>query len=166
MYRKILVPLDGSSLAEKALAPALDLARLASAEIVLVRASDQAALMVPMSGPYPPGPLPMDLVTRLRHEAERYLASVAQTVREAGLVVTWQVQEGHPAEVVLETARSEGADLIVMASHGRTGLSRFLLGSVAEKVLRRASCQVLLVPARVGEPIESERAASDSAAVL
>jgi nucleotide-binding universal stress UspA family protein len=133
----ILVPLDGSALAEAALAPAVDLARDYKAKLVLVRAAE--AQSFPMADPTA---AQVDAV----RAAEAYLAGVHARLTAAGLAdVETAVWYGPPAEAIAEAARYRVADLIVMSSHGRTGLGRLVLGSVAESVLRGTETPIFLV---------------------
>jgi nucleotide-binding universal stress UspA family protein len=137
----ILVPLDGSILAESALAPAVDLARDHGARLVLLRAAEAHAL--PMADPTEAQ------VTAVR-TAEEYLAEVRERVLKTGVTqVDTSVWYGPPTEAIVEAAGFRGVDLIVMSSHGRTGLGRLVLGSVAETVLRATRVPIFLI--RPGE---------------
>lgn len=135
MIRTILAPLDGSDLAERALPEVCRLAREEAAAIVLVR----VVRAVP-SG---------DLLAydAAMTAAEDYLDRVAEHVRVQGLTVRTDVFVGNPAEGIALATLVHGADVIVMATHGRSGLGRVVLGSVAERVLHEASAPVLLVRA-------------------
>jgi nucleotide-binding universal stress UspA family protein len=149
--QRILVPLDGSQLAQQMVRPAADLAGAMSAEILLVRVV--APILVPsLVGE---GGVDMGLVEeleRLDEEekrwcrlAEKYLDYIAAPLRERGLKVSTRVVlNEHPAEAIRETAEEEGIDLIALATHGRSGLSRLILGSVADKVVRGGSLPVLV----------------------
>jgi nucleotide-binding universal stress UspA family protein len=135
---RILVPLDGSLLAEIALECALDLARGASSTVVLLRAAEAHHLLGD----------PTDAQVSVVAEAEDYLATTAQRLREQGVrQVETSVWYGPPAESIVEAARLRKADLIVMSSHGRSGLGRLILGSVAESVLRSMDTPILLIRA-------------------
>lgn len=137
----ILVPLDGSALAETALTPAVELARLHGAKLVLLRAAEAHTL--PLADPV------QAQVAAVR-EAEDYLAVVRGRLAAGGLVdVETSAWYGAPAEAIVEAARFRAVDLIVMSSHGRTGLGRLVLGSVAETVLRGTRVPILLI--RPGE---------------
>jgi nucleotide-binding universal stress UspA family protein len=137
----ILVPLDGSILAESALTPAVDLARDHRARLVLLRAAEAHPL--PMTDPTEAQ------VTAVR-TAEEYLAGVRERVLQAGVAdVDTSVWYGPATEAIVEAARFRAADLIVMSSHGRTGLGRLVLGSVAETVLRSTRVPIFLI--RPGE---------------
>lgn len=148
MYRRIVVPLDGSALAEAALPQAIDLARLTGVPLHLLRVVDY--LRLERYGPYALAleysPVEPVLATE-QTEATGYLSEVAERLTDDGLTVASEVRQGRVAREVVAAATP--GDVIVMASHGRGGLSRWLLGSVAEDVLRHATVPVLLVRAGV-----------------
>ena len=124
MYDCFLVPLDGSPLAECACAPAAELARQCSAEIVFLRVcSDNAELS----------------------KAVDYLERVSREAGKEGLKVRGEAYLGEPTSRIVQAAREESVDLIIMSSHGRTGLARSVFGSVAESVMRQSSCPVMVV---------------------
>jgi nucleotide-binding universal stress UspA family protein len=141
---KILVPLDGSSRAAVAIDTAIDLAA-APCSLVLIRAAEAHAL---------PGVDPTEMQVNVVREAEEYLASVKDDLAKRGITnVETSVWYGAPAHAIIEGARLQKADLIVMSSHGRSGLGRLILGSVAESVLRGTTVPVCIV--RVpGAPLE------------
>ena len=147
MFNKILVPLDGSELAERALEPAFALARQAEGEVLLVRASAPERILIPdlhTSGGY--GLLwPDQSLERAEEEAAEYLKSLRAVRAPRDLPVRAQVFEGAVAEVIVDTAVAEKAGLIVMSSHGYSGITRWVLGSVAERVLGGAPCPVLVI---------------------
>ncbi len=135
--KTILVPLDGSTLAEGALSPAVDLARDYGSRLVLMRAAE--AHTTPMADP-------TEAQVQVVRSAERYLAEARDRVTRAGVAgVEVSVWYAPPAEAIVDAARMRGADLIVMSSHGRSGLGRIVLGSVAETVLRSTEVPVLLI---------------------
>lgn len=134
MFTHILVPLDGSPHSEKALAPALELARLCQARVTLLRAFQVPGLARHERPEY-------DRATEQRIVSD-YLGEVAH---ELNVEVGTEVVEGHAAVAILEAVERLGADLVVMCTHGRTGLGRWVIGSVAEKVMRHAVCKVMLV---------------------
>jgi nucleotide-binding universal stress UspA family protein len=146
--KKIMVPLDGSRLAEMALAEAFQFARQ-GATLLLMRAAEAARL---------PAADPTESQVTVVQEAEGYLASVAERARKAGARhVETSVWYGPPAESIIDAARVRGIDLIVMSSHGRSGLGRLVLGSVAETVLRGATTPILLLrdhPSPIMTPAE------------
>jgi nucleotide-binding universal stress UspA family protein len=135
---RILVPLDGSALAESALASAMDLARPSGATLLLVRAAEAHVL---------PGVDRVEAQVDVVREAETYLGRVADGLRRDGLRVEPSVWYGPAAAGIVEAARLRGADLIVMTTHGRSGLGRLILGSVAESVLRGTTTPILLLRA-------------------
>lgn len=142
--RRVLVPLDGSELAEGALTPAVRVARQVEASLELLRVVNPAMLT---ESPYIPA-TPEDseeYAARQRKEAQSYLTGVAERLRADGVeVAEVGVHDGAPASTILGRAAA-GADLIAMATHGRGGLKRWLVGSVSDKVLRGADVPVMLV---------------------
>ncbi|RMG45174.1 MAG: universal stress protein [Acidobacteria bacterium] len=172
----ILVPLDGSDLARRALPLASSLAERLDAKLVLFSVAQPSGLefvwcgeaALPLAGE--PGAAPAE---ELAEEAERvaraHLEAEAARLRGEGREVECRIGRGEPAPAITATADETGALLVVMATHGRGGVSRWALGSVADKVLRRASCPVLLVragmarvggpPRRILVPLDGSRAA-------
>jgi nucleotide-binding universal stress UspA family protein len=142
----ILVPLDGSLLAERALPEAIDIAHDSGATLVLLRAAEAHTL--------PPAD-PTEAQVAVVRKAEEYLAAVTERVKTAGVnSVEPSVWYGPPAEAIIDCARFRNADLIVMTTHGRSGLGRLVLGSVAETVLRSTTTPILLVREREA-PVET-----------
>ena len=133
---RILVPLDGSELAAKALPVAEGLCRQLSAQLDLVSIVPPTVLPYIGGGPYIPGDVYMRIDTERAQEAEKYLVSTAATMRERGIHSQARLGRGDPASGVLDTAKEIGTMLIVMTTHGRTGLARFALGSVADRLVR------------------------------
>ena len=145
--KKILVPLDGSSLGEAAIDAAIYLAA-APFSLALLRAAEAPAL---------PGVDPTEMQVQVIREAEEYLASVQDRLVKRGFAnVDTGVWYGPAAAAIIEGARLKKADLIVMSSHGRSGLGRLILGSVAESVLRGTTVPVCIVRAP-GAPVEAPR---------
>jgi nucleotide-binding universal stress UspA family protein len=136
MYHTILVPLDGSAFSERALPMATALAQTMSAQLVLVRAASASVF---------PGADPTEAQCQAVEEAEAYLWAVATGLSEQGLSVEVAVPYGDAAESILLEIGLHGADLVVMGTHGRSGLGRWIYGSVAEQVLARSPAPVLLV---------------------
>jgi nucleotide-binding universal stress UspA family protein len=149
-YGRILVPLDGSLLAEEVLPHVVSLARRYGAAVELVRAyapppsllAASAASSLPGTGPVLD---PAPFIAAGKQEADVYLARVAARLEAAGVAVERRRPDGSPGESVVAVAREGGADLIAMTTHGRGGLGRLVLGSVADYVLQHAPCPVLLV---------------------
>jgi len=140
MYKKILIPLDHSFGTENALKIVVDLARANGSVVRLLHVTRRPAAVVVNGRVVAYADQESE---RLKYEAEVYLREVAR--RLAGFAVEYAVRFGDAAEEIIEEARESGADLIAMATHGRTGVSRLLLGSVAEAVLRRSEVPVVLV---------------------
>jgi nucleotide-binding universal stress UspA family protein len=134
----ILVPLDGSSLAEAALPKALELAETSGARVLLLRAAEAHTLM-PRD--------PTEPQVKAVSEAEGYLARVQKrlTRRRGRVTVETAVWYGPAARAIVEAARIRKVDQIVMTTHGRSGVRRLLLGSVAESVLRGTTTPLLLL---------------------
>lgn len=133
--RKILVPLDGSPLAEEVLPQIKDLARSLDAEIILLRVA-----MIP----YLPGTDPRELEQKAAAGAHLYLEVKRRELEAEGFRVETVVRSGEAAEEIVEQAEAFGADLIAMVTHGRSGFKRWLMGSVAEKVLHGSDVPVLV----------------------
>lgn len=133
----VLVPLDGSPLAEAALPTALEiLGDNPGASLVLLRAAEASSL---------PGADPTEAQIEVVREAEYYLESVAARLAERGAKVRTSVWYGPAAPAIVEAAYVLKADVIVMSTHGRSGLGRLILGSVAESVLRGTRTPILLL---------------------
>jgi nucleotide-binding universal stress UspA family protein len=144
MFKKILVPLDGSDLAKRTLAPAMDLAQPVNGKVFLVSASVPKHVAVAESAV--PG---MPLIEEPHEKSHEKLTAHLHMVRAAythpDVTIRTEVIPGDAASVIVDTAEAQEVDLIAMSTHGRTGLSRWVLGSVTEKVLRSAPCPVLVV---------------------
>lgn len=135
--KRILVPLDGSLLAEAVLPIAEEWAKEEEAEVVLLRA---------VRAHHVPGRDDVDAETEAVAEGETYLKGIAERLERRGLKqVRWVVWYSEPAEAIIHAVGVYGVDLIAMATHGRSGLSRLLLGSVAEAVVRAAPVPVLMI---------------------
>jgi nucleotide-binding universal stress UspA family protein len=142
MYKTIMVPLDGSPFGERALPLACELATRMNGRIVLVRATTAAAF---------PGIDPTDAQVRAVADAESYLSGVAQRVSQQRVDVDYSVACEPAEKCILLEAELHRADLIVMCSHGRSGLGRWIYGSVANAVLAKSLVPVILVRP-TGEP--------------
>jgi nucleotide-binding universal stress UspA family protein len=141
MYKKILVPLDGSELAVKALDHAEKLAKTFDAEIILF----QVVPFMPIYGS-PELVTPLIIDEKQKETAERYLTDLAEEMKKRGHKVSAVVKTGQQVAVeIIDFAKEIKADLIVMCTHGRSGITRWVLGSVAHKVLTRAETPILLI---------------------
>jgi nucleotide-binding universal stress UspA family protein len=146
MYKRILIPLDGSQLSECSLEHAKAIAVGCQVpEVVLLR------VVTPLS-PYVVGAIAQagDTILRkaeLRNQTEvkDYLNKVGDDLRKADIVVQVVSRDGSPAEEILDYAKNNEVDLIIMTTHGRSGPSRWLIGSVADKVIRNATVPVLMI---------------------
>jgi nucleotide-binding universal stress UspA family protein len=142
--RQILVPLDRSPLAEAILAPATELASLAGAELMLVE------VILPLASPLqsqsaPPARLDAELTSLRRKEAADYLSNLTEECLKAGVKATYSAPLAtNVADTILELAESAMVGMIALATHGRGGVKRLALGSVADKVVRAASRPVLV----------------------
>ncbi len=147
MLKHVLVPLDGSKLAEEAIPHALNIIG-AEGKITLVSAVEVPD--VPIYGYYPPATVPdyetakSDLLPYARH----YLEGIAENLTKQQIDVAIEARVGEPADVISETAEKYQVDAIVMSTHGRSGLSRWLFGSVTNKVLSAKPCPVYVVPSK------------------
>ena len=140
----IIHPTDFSDAAGGAEHQAVRLARALSAELILLHVLAE----LPLAGMQLPGtPDNESIRARHRQEAEKALRARDSVIRELGVSVRWIVREGAPAEAIVRAAVEERADLIVIGTHGRSGLDRLLIGSVADRVVRRAPCPVMTVRA-------------------
>jgi len=140
-YQKILVPLDGSELGEAALAHVMYLALLSGADVTLLYVVPTIEDVIGGS-PSIPIDVQWDFLSAKGHQ---YLAGVVQRSGWGTSKVRVVVETGNVAEVILTVATREQMDLIAMSTHGRSGVSRWLLGSVAQKVVHAASTPVLLI---------------------
>jgi nucleotide-binding universal stress UspA family protein len=145
MYSTILVPLDGSERAEAILPHVKDLAKHYDATVVFMRVVEPVPLNVGLEGAYT---VLWEESERRTNQAESYLAGLESQYREQGIKVRTYVAHGSAVEAITEAAKEKGADLIAMASHGRTGLSQVFYGSVAAGVLHRIDRPLLLIRSR------------------
>ena len=141
MYRQILVPLDGSKTAENALPYARLLAAKLALPVQLI-----SVVEIPVSANAEKTLYLGSLIERAVATSQEYLSKVAKTF--AGVNVTIAVDKGKPEEIILARAEADEKILIAMATHGRSGISRWLLGSIAEKIVREAKNPVFLVRAQ------------------
>ncbi|QLK25481.1 universal stress protein [Natrinema zhouii] len=147
MYEKILVPTDGSETAEKAVEHALDLAEQYGAEVHALYVLDTNAMSLSLGGEQ------LDRIEQgnygemdeVRERADSATGFVADRAAERGLEVVEHVSAGRPHSMIANYADKNGIDLVVMGSHGRSGVKRALLGSVTERTLRSTSVPILVV---------------------
>ena len=147
---KILVPLDGSECGEAALPSVAEMAASYKAqggvEVVLLQVITQLNHWSPQNASeilyilYSP-----EEMDRIRQHSQRYLEQAAAHLREKGITVSTKVCTGNAAEQIINTCKECGANLIAMSTHGRSGISRWAMGSVTDKVLREGSIPTLVV---------------------
>ena len=142
--RSILLPTDFSECASHALSYATGLARDAGAKIVCVHVIEPVMPTVGYTGITEPLPI-ADISEQMEDSATRELPKIAGCEECAGLEIEEVIAHGDPATEIVRAASEHGVDLIVISSHGRTGLGRILFGSTAEAVVRHAPCPVLVV---------------------
>ncbi len=146
MYQKIIVPLDGSKLAECVLPHVQTLAHTCEiADVVLVRVAEPVQTVVADYALKQVDVASLDAENKA--DAEKYLAEMAKHVTLNGTHVQTKVLTGHAAESIADFAAENGADVIVLATHGRSGVKRWVLGSTADKILRSACVPVMMVRA-------------------
>jgi nucleotide-binding universal stress UspA family protein len=147
-YQHILVPLDSSELAELALDDALSIASLSGAEVTLLHVATPIEKVIAADTDHP---VFVDQQWDERKMLARdYLDKICSRLDCKNVTVHTEVAMGMPAETIIEYTHDHPIDLIVMATHGRSGLQRWVYGSVADKVLRGANVPTLLVRARTG----------------
>jgi nucleotide-binding universal stress UspA family protein len=146
MYKTILVPLDGSKRAETVLSHVEELAQRCEAEVVLFTVAELPSFAVGSEGV--PVSLYRQELEQTDGEAEAYLKAIQGEFREKGIKARTRVAHGSVVQAILDASEEENADLIALASHGRTGLPRVFYGSVAAGVLHRADRPLLLVRAQ------------------
>lgn len=144
-YSKVLVPLDGSSGAEKALQHAIPLAHLLGADCHLVRVCAPVPVLAAPGPMVIPPIAPETVLAQESEQAEEYLAEVQSRVRFAGVSCTHSVCQGPKLQMLLDEIDSHEADLVVVTSHGRSGIPRLFLGCTAEELSRDCRCPVMIV---------------------
>jgi nucleotide-binding universal stress UspA family protein len=141
MYKKILVPLDGSPLAEAALPHAEAIAKAEGAEIVLLRIP-----LVPAAEMFTREPsIALKIHDEEEAEAEKYINTKMVDLKKHNVKVTALTQDGPVPDTILAVAEETEADMIAMSTHGRTGVKRWLMGSVADRVVHHAHVPVMLI---------------------
>ena len=147
-FGRILVPLDGSDLAEEALSIAIELADKFDSQVILLRVLD---IPLPLSpSPYPEERWAHEALQYTYRHAQLYLDEHSQLLTDKAIPVRVLIREESPADEILLVAVAEDVDVIVMTSHGMGGPSRWPSGSVAAKVMQMSPCPVLLVRKDMG----------------
>ncbi|MDO8886030.1 universal stress protein [Candidatus Oleimmundimicrobium sp.] len=138
---KILFPTDGSKTAERAREFAVNIAKATSAKIIVLSV---APTPTTLSGFQPA------IASRFESELKNKMMEIAKTAKkkilDEGVKADFKVVSGDPSDRIVELAEEEKVDAIVMGTHGTTGLARFFIGSVADRVVRKAHCPIVLVP--------------------
>ena len=148
MYRKILVPLDGSELAECVLPHVIDVAKGSEgSKVILFRVCETPAILADYPSDLRPGweEHVKEETAHDRQQCKLYLDDTEKRLSQAGLNVTTESGLGHAAELIVDYAVQNGVDLIIMASHGRSGIMRWAYGSTADKVLQASTVPVMMV---------------------
>lgn len=153
-HKRALVALDGSSAGEAVMKFLMEIAGPLDMTVLLLN------VLEPFTPAVADGTVMIDDLHARRREAEEYLAPIAAMLRSQGVDAAWAVRHGRAADEILAAADESGADLIAMATHGRTGLGRLLFGSVAEAVLRRAAVPVFMI--RQPHTVEAAPAAREA----
>ena len=144
--KHILVPTDFSEYADYALDYAIELAQALQARLTVLYVFHLSSLAL---GEAPPTVLD-DTLTAMETKAQQQTQMALTRVQNSGLQGDSVIVEGIPSQMIIETAESKDVDLIVIGTHGRTGLTHILMGSVAEEVVRLAPCPVLVTRGRLG----------------
>ncbi|MGC9517198.1 MAG: universal stress protein [Methanomicrobiales archaeon] len=148
MYKKILLPTDGSKYADKAAQHAMWIASKSGAEIIVLTVLETSSL-----AGLPAEDLIVKIKEMLKEEGKRSLEKISNVLSEEesheksdkDVKITLETKEGAPADEILKIIKEEGVDLVIMGTSGKHGLDRFLLGSVAEKVVRSSECPVMVI---------------------
>jgi nucleotide-binding universal stress UspA family protein len=149
MFKRILIATDGSKFSEKAAKVGIELAKLSGGKVIIVYIADiskyisSAGLIAPFGGVSPDAI--DDVVASIRETGEKATLQVNELARASGIISERQIVEGNPASEILRIAEDDKIDVIVMGSIGKTGLEKFLMGSVAEKVVHNSKLPVLIV---------------------
>ena len=143
MFKHILVALDGSECSHKALDVAVQLAKEQGARCTVCTVVDVVRAAASMT--FATGDLVSEWIATLNSEARQIEIEAISKYKESEVTIETLVLEGYPSSALLDVAKNKEADLIVMGSHGRTGLKRLWLGSVAESVVQEATIPVMIV---------------------
>lgn len=140
MYKKILLPTDGSKFANNAANHGLYLAEKSGAEIIVLSVIENSFV-----NSIPLGEDTMDIENLLKEDCEKNLESFKELSKTSNnLNISYLIKQGSPAKVILEVADTENVDLIIVGSSGKSNFDKFLMGSVADKLVKSAHCPVLV----------------------
>ena len=146
MYKRILVPLDGSPLSEAVLPHAQSLAQSEGAELILLRVAVNPGAEFSFSDPA----LASELIKAMETESKMYLQNLCSNLQSAGVRAAYLMRDGPIAETILEVSSAMKADIIAMSTHGRSGLQRWLMGSIADRIVHHSPVPVLLIRPHIG----------------
>jgi len=149
MFERILIATDGSKFGEKAAKVGIELAKLSGGKVIVVYVADirkyiSSAGLIPPFGGVSPDAID-NVVASIREAGEKAIHQVTELARASGVTSETLIVEGNPPSEILRIAEDEKIDTIVMGSIGKTGLEKFLMGSVAEKVVHNSKLPVLIV---------------------
>jgi len=139
--KKIVYPTDGSKTAKKAIKTVVEIAKATDAKCLVLSVADLGSRWVP-SG------MESKMDRELRKQAKKLAIEAARKLEREGVATKVETAAGNPSEEIVKLVEREKADLIIMGTHGLTGLARVVIGSVADHVIREANCPVMLVPLR------------------
>ena len=155
MFKRILVPLDGSRFASRSLKYAVEIAQKFNAEIALIQVEKPATAIAASDGPQPDIKSPaaakiaiqiaLDEDKRNLSKAKRYLSRKARDIKAKKIACSYNAYIGNPAESIILYSRRKKIDLIIMTSHGKSGIVRAVMGSVADEVVRKSGKPVLVI---------------------
>ena len=152
MLKHLLVPLDGSKLAEEAIPYAREIIAPDN-RITLVYAVEIPEII---NNYYPSLTIDKEGIKNQQiASANHYLAEMAADLKKEGIYTQFEATIGDPANIIKEAAERLGVDAIVMSSHGRSGIGRFLFGSVTNKILETKVCPVFVIPSKASVPVEA-----------
>jgi nucleotide-binding universal stress UspA family protein len=153
MFKRLLVPLDGSRFASRALRYATEVAQRFGAEVVLIEVIKAATSVIDAGAPVGVSPVGSEIAVQAALEADkrnaarakRYLSGKVRTMRSRHIQSSYQVLLGDTAHSIIEFSEKENIDLVVMTTHGKSGLRRAVMGSVADVVIRESGKPVLVI---------------------
>jgi nucleotide-binding universal stress UspA family protein len=153
MFKRLLVPLDGSRFASRALRYAAEVAQRFSAEVILIQVINPATSVIDAGAPVGVSPVGSEIAVQAALEADkrnvarakRYLSGKVRAIRTRHIQSSYRVLMGDTAHSIIEFSEKENIDLVVMTTHGRSGLKRAVMGSIADVVIRESGKPVLVI---------------------
>jgi len=158
MFKRLLVPLDGSRFASGALRYATEVAKRFGAEVILIQVIKPTTFIIDAGGPVGISPAASEIAVQAALEADkrnaararRYLSGKVRAMRSRDIQSSYRVLTGDPAHSITEFSEKENIDVVVMTTHGKSGLKRAIMGSVADVVIRESGKPVLVVRPQTG----------------